>query len=159
MRLDVGGRFELRVKSPGYRLTIDGKKTVYCQDPNSALMYMAEELIDSDVVDVGVVVSLAEISRKMDYARRVLDLVESVKIVSRALARAEKGEGDRRARVTAVALELSGAPSIDVFRKSDQAKEIANLAKAIIDTWSEEHDQRREEAAVRSSSAQLDQDL
>jgi hypothetical protein len=157
VRLDAAGRFQLQARTPGYRLTVDGKNVVYCHSPGAALSYMAETLMAD--VDRDVALSLNAINEKLDYARRALDLSESVKLVCRALARAEKGGGDRRARVAAAALELSGAPNIDVFRNSNQAKEIANLAKVIIDTWSEEHEQRREEAAVRTSPAQLDQDL
>jgi hypothetical protein len=159
VNLDVAGRFQLQAKSPGYRLLVDGKQVSYCRSPGEALAYMAEKLI-SEAADKDVVASLAVIENQLSYARRALDLSQAVHIVARALARAEKGGGDRRSRVAAAALEISGAPTVDVFRKSNQAKEVAELAKVIIDTWSRINDEGgREEAVVRAPTQELDQDL
>lgn len=158
MKLDVDGRFDLKAAPPGYRLTVDGRSTVYCRRPSDALAYVCETLMSS--VDGDVSASLSAVEKKLSYAHRILDSVENVKTVARALARAEKTGGDRRSRVIAVALEISGCPNVDVLKNSNQAKEFSEIAKAIVDAWRDagrekDSDGRTEEALVGSSPEEL----
>jgi hypothetical protein len=162
VRLDVDGRFELTARPPGYKLIVDGKTTVYCRDVPAVLAYVGEYLVSS--ADGEVVKALMSVGEKLSYARRVIDSAENVALVVRALARADReGGSDRRSRVIAVALELSGCPNVNVLKNSNQAKEYSNLAKAIVEAWGERRNDddegRREEAPIRSPGAELDQDV
>lgn len=135
MNLDIDGRFVLTASPPGYRLTIDGRSTVYCRRPSDALSYVCETMMAWEPASRDTVASLVALEKKLTYAHRVLDSVENVKTVARALARADRVGGDRRSRVIAVALEISGCPNVDVLKNSDQAKEFSEIAKAIVDAW------------------------
>jgi len=157
LKLDADGRFELTPSPPGFKLSIDGANVVYCRDVGAVCAYVSEHLIGS--VDTGLRDGLRKISDDVRAARSTAQAIDDLILIHRALVRAEKGGGDRRQRVMAVALEISGCRDVDVFRSHDKAKEIATLAKAIVETWGGCFDGREEKGSGDSSTQKLDQDL
>ena len=139
MWLDTQRRFEVVSTVGGWDIIFDNCHVSYARDLKTALEYMAESLIDDsqpqDLNDV--LLALDRVKSVMTRATDIVRVHEATKIVARVLSRLRQMDGDgveRRDKIIAASLILSGCKNECELRERDDRKDIILRARAILDT-------------------------